>query len=501
MGALDLHHELAFTQQGQAKLNVEECAKGSLLSDGNYNTEKIDGSNHDDSEKFERGIMQYGCPHYRRRCRIRAPCCNEIFDCRHCHNETKNSIKVDAMRRHELPRHEVQQVICSLCGTEQEVHDRYASIAVSAWGSTSADCANSLTMMLVSKQQYHCNGCGICRIGGRENFFHCSKCGCCYSTALRNSHACVEGALHHDCPICFEYLFESTNDVSVLPCGHTIHVECLKEMEEHCQFACPLCSKSVCDMSKAWERLDMELATLTDSSDDKMCNDVEWYGGTVEVCYSKCALARPHIMQRLWGSIRCAIPFDRAQVPELQVIQHPSDLKPRNSCWIVTLEVVDEMSVQDCHWESIRSGSPTQRGTQEPASTYARAHLHPCRRLGLCSEPRRHQPPPAGPARVARGSGGSGASAWPHTGSAQRCGGRGASARPRAGLARGTWGSGGRRRRTGLTQAARGSGGRGGSAESGDIGQGRRLLGEAGDGTELCAGAELSGGRREGAGR
>ena len=27
------------------------------------------------------------CNHYRRRCRIRAPCCNEIYSCRHCHNE------------------------------------------------------------------------------------------------------------------------------------------------------------------------------------------------------------------------------------------------------------------------------------------------------------------------------------------------------------------------------------------------------------------------------
>ena len=29
------------------------------------------------------------CSHYRRRCKIRAPCCNEIFDCRHCHNDVK----------------------------------------------------------------------------------------------------------------------------------------------------------------------------------------------------------------------------------------------------------------------------------------------------------------------------------------------------------------------------------------------------------------------------
>ncbi|URD93565.1 RING finger and CHY zinc finger domain-containing protein [Musa troglodytarum] len=112
----------------------------------------------------------------------------------------------------------------------------------------------------VSKQQYHCSGCGICRIGGRENFFHCFTCGCCYSIVLKNSHSCVEGAMHHDCPVCFEYLFESTNDISVLPCGHTIHVNCLKEMQQHLQFACPLCSKSVCDMSKVWEILDMEIA-------------------------------------------------------------------------------------------------------------------------------------------------------------------------------------------------------------------------------------------------
>ncbi|KAG5562659.1 hypothetical protein RHGRI_005398 [Rhododendron griersonianum] len=69
------------------------------------------------SEDF--GVPQ--CPHYRRRCRIRAPCCNEIFDCRHCHNEAKNGINVDQKHRHDIPRHLVQQVICSLCGTEQEV--------------------------------------------------------------------------------------------------------------------------------------------------------------------------------------------------------------------------------------------------------------------------------------------------------------------------------------------------------------------------------------------
>lgn len=98
-------------------------------------------------------ILRIGrCAHYKRRCRIRAPCCNEIFDCRHCHNEIKvwlfvflessltdhkagfrssvGSIKLsplnsyacflglilqnrnekDPLKRHDVPRHLVQKV-------------------------------------------------------------------------------------------------------------------------------------------------------------------------------------------------------------------------------------------------------------------------------------------------------------------------------------------------------------------------------------------------------
>ena len=60
MGALGLHLESASAQHGQAKLNVEEYAKGSLESGGKYKKEKINGSDPDDFEKFEKGIMQYG---------------------------------------------------------------------------------------------------------------------------------------------------------------------------------------------------------------------------------------------------------------------------------------------------------------------------------------------------------------------------------------------------------------------------------------------------------
>lgn len=37
---------------------------------------------------------------------------------------------------------------------------------------------------------------------------YCFSCliGCCYSILLKNSHPCVEGAMHHDCPVCCEVI-------------------------------------------------------------------------------------------------------------------------------------------------------------------------------------------------------------------------------------------------------------------------------------------------------
>ncbi|KAF5188764.1 hypothetical protein FRX31_021651 [Thalictrum thalictroides] len=39
-----------------------------------------------DSERQDIGKLEYGCEHYKRRCKIRGPCFNKVFTCRHCHN-------------------------------------------------------------------------------------------------------------------------------------------------------------------------------------------------------------------------------------------------------------------------------------------------------------------------------------------------------------------------------------------------------------------------------
>ncbi|KAK1265876.1 hypothetical protein QJS04_geneDACA000190 [Acorus gramineus] len=263
----------------------------------------------------ETGSGNFGCSHYRRRCKIRAPCCGEIFDCRHCHNEAKNAMEVDLLDRHEINRHEIGKVICSLCGTEQDVQQNCVNCGVCMGEYFCGKC--KFFEDNVSKKQYHCDGCGICRTGGEENFFHCRQCGCCYSKTIEDSHRCVERAMHHNCPVCFEFLFDSTKDISVLQCGHTIHYGCLKEMQHHfnhLRFACPVCSRSICDMSKVWEKLDQEVAAtpMPEMYQDKMvwilCNDC---GSKSEVHFHivahKCLKCKSYnTRQTRGGPVACA---------------------------------------------------------------------------------------------------------------------------------------------------------------------------------------------------
>lgn len=234
---------------------------------------------------MELSAGNYGCRHYRRRCKIRAPCCNEIFDCRHCHNEAKNSLEIDALDRHDIPRHEIRKVICSLCGVEQDVQHSCINCGVYMGKYFCSTC--NFFDDDVSKKQYHCDECGICRTGGKENFFHCSSCGCCYSKTMKGTHRCLEKAMHHNCPVCCEYLFDTTKEVSVLPCGHAMHLECAKQMEQHYRYACPICLKSTCDMSNVWRKFDEEVASTPLPEECQrmvriLCNDCE---ATSEVQY------------------------------------------------------------------------------------------------------------------------------------------------------------------------------------------------------------------------
>lgn len=38
------------------------------------------------------------------------------------------------------------------------------------------------------RQQYHCDGCGLCRVGGRDKFFHCNTCEMCLPISIVDTH-------------------------------------------------------------------------------------------------------------------------------------------------------------------------------------------------------------------------------------------------------------------------------------------------------------------------
>ena len=118
-----------------------------------------------------------GCAHYRRRCKLVAPCCGEAYWCRHCHNEVHFEGQLDPAKAHQLDRSQVREVICGACAERQPVAagcracgERFGEYFCEPCRFYDDD---------TSKGQFHCVGCGLCRVGGRENYFHCQKCVAC----------------------------------------------------------------------------------------------------------------------------------------------------------------------------------------------------------------------------------------------------------------------------------------------------------------------------------
>lgn len=209
----------------------------------------------------DRGVKEHGCEHYRRRAKIVAPCCDKPFWCRHCHNAVCNDGEPDPAKRHVLDRKAVREVVCALCGLRQDKACACKGCGVSLGRYVCLLCSfydDDLT-----KECFHCQDCGICRVGGASNFFHCTTCNCCYALSLRDQHVCIENSMKQNCPVCMEYLFDSIRPINIMPqCGHTIHQDCLRSLAENNTYTCPLCMKSIMApsaMTRVWDSLDQQV--------------------------------------------------------------------------------------------------------------------------------------------------------------------------------------------------------------------------------------------------
>jgi len=222
-----------------------------------------------------------GCTHYRRKATLLAPCCGNYVSCRFCHDELYNDQEKDIKKAHTMDRHAVKTIKCMRCDLAQEAHpvcdnNNCCAILGAYW------CPACVLLDDEEKGQFHCDKCGICRVGGAENHTHCDKCGICVKTAVLETHGCALNAARNDCTICLDSLHTSREPVQFLPCGHGLHAHCFSSFLESGQRCCPLCKKMV--VSTEYQRLvieqtdmDIALAPMPDEYRDKRarirCNE------------------------------------------------------------------------------------------------------------------------------------------------------------------------------------------------------------------------------------
>ncbi|KAG0326965.1 hypothetical protein BGZ99_008621 [Dissophora globulifera] len=164
-----------------------------------------DGSNsitEDDLETtyYDKELGVLGCQHYQRSCKLQANCCGGWFNCRFCHDDACD---------HEIVRSETKNMLCMRCKTVQPAAQSCSSCSTTLARYYCDIC--KLWDDQPDKSIYHCDDCGICRIGNGlgQDFFHCQKCNVCMHIDLKDNHKCIEGNLERDCPVCGEFLFTS----------------------------------------------------------------------------------------------------------------------------------------------------------------------------------------------------------------------------------------------------------------------------------------------------
>ena len=253
-----------------------------------------------------------GCPHYKRKATLLAPCCGNYVGCRFCHDEQYNEKEPDIKKAHTMDRHAVKTIKCMRCDlvppllTSGQEEGHAAWIAKGGPGRVQEahqTCDNSTCQTVLGaywcpvcvflddeitladgtpKGHFHCDKCGICRVGGAENHTHCDKCGICVKTAGLESHTCALNATRTDCSVCLESLHASREPLQFLPCGHSLHMPCFASFLESGQRCCPLCKKMV--VNKTYQHLlidqidqDIALAPMPDEYKDKRvrvrCNE------------------------------------------------------------------------------------------------------------------------------------------------------------------------------------------------------------------------------------
>lgn len=118
------------------------------------------------SESFEEPKV-FGCPHYKRNIKLQCSSCERWYTCRFCHDERED---------HSLNRRETKNMLCMFCGFGQPAAEACVQCGERAAWYYCSVC--KLWDDDSRKSIYHCDDCGICRVGQGlgKDFYHCKVC-------------------------------------------------------------------------------------------------------------------------------------------------------------------------------------------------------------------------------------------------------------------------------------------------------------------------------------
>jgi hypothetical protein len=146
-------------------LNVtDEDRKRTYVPESITQRNSLSGDGPSDEEWGSSSEPVLGCQHYKRNVKLQCSSCSRWYTCRFCHDNAED---------HVLNRKQTKNMLCMICGCAQKAgetciqcHERtawyYCNIC-KLWDDDT------------SKSIYHCNDCGICRVGHGlgKDFFHC----------------------------------------------------------------------------------------------------------------------------------------------------------------------------------------------------------------------------------------------------------------------------------------------------------------------------------------
>lgn len=101
-----------------------------------------------------------GCQHYIRGCQVKCNKCGQFYPCRLCHD--------DEVFDHKFPRYETKEVKCNYCGKEQPLAQYCCQCGVCFGCYYCEKCKLLCDMGPEAKPNFHCEKCGICLVGIKD---------------------------------------------------------------------------------------------------------------------------------------------------------------------------------------------------------------------------------------------------------------------------------------------------------------------------------------------